>query len=205
MLFIVYAFIGALLLVVASLLAAHAARYKTWKYVKSMPGPDKTIPMRTVLQLHLKAWAMKDVLPLTVVYMESRFALTLKYQKEGFFVFYLGTRPCVTVYKAQHVETFLTNRNTQAKSFLYELLHPWLGTGLLTSAGTKWKSRRRMLTPAFHFKILEDFVAPMNKMARRTAARISDRAKEPWIDVVPVSATCALDVLLGMDSLMEEL
>lgn len=196
MLFIVYAFIGALLVVVASLLAAHAARYKTWKYVKRMPGLDQTIPMRTVLQLHLKAWAMKDVLPLTVVYMESRFALTLKYQKEGFFVFYIGTRPCVTVYKAQHVETFLTNRNTQAKSFLYELLHPWLGTGLLTSAGTKWKSRRRMLTPAFHFKILEDFVAPMNKMARRTAARISDRAKEPWIDVVPVSATCALDVLL---------
>lgn len=196
MLLIIYAFIGALLLVVTAFLAAHVARYKTWKYVKHMPGPDETIPMRTVLQVQLKASAMKDVLPPTVVYMQSRFALTLKYQKEGFFAFYLGMRPCITVYKAEYVETFLTNRNTQSKSYHYGLLHPWLGTGLLTSAGPKWKSRRRMLTPAFHFKILEDFVAPMNKMARRTAARIDDQFKETWIDAVPMAAACALDVLL---------
>lgn len=196
MIIIVYAFIGAVLLVVTALLAAHVARCKTWKYVKHMPGPDETFPMRTVLQVHLTASAMKDVLPTTVVYMQSRLALTLKYQKEGFFVFYLGTRPCITVYKAEYVETFLTNRNTQSKSFHYGLLHPWLGTGLLTSAGPKWKSRRRMLTPAFHFKILEDFVAPMNKMARRTAAQIDDQFKEPWIDMVPMAAACALDVLL---------
>lgn len=196
MIIIVYAFIGAVLLVVTAVLAAHVARCKTWKYVKHMPGPDETFPMRTVLQVQLKASAMKDVLPPTVVYMQSRFALTLKYQKEGFFAFYLGTRPLITVYKAEYVETFLTNRNTQSKSFHYGLLHPWLGTGLLTSAGPKWKRRRRMLTPAFHFKILEDFVAPMNKMARRTAARIDDQFKEPWIDMVPMAAACALDVLL---------
>lgn len=197
MLFIVYAIVGALLLVVAALLATHAACYKTWRHVKRMPGPDACgIPMRTILQLQMKVWAMRNVLPPTVVYMQSRFALTLRYQNEGFFAFYLGTRPCITLYKAEHVETFLTNRNTQSKSFHYELLHSWLGTGLLTSAGPKWKSRRRMLTPAFHFKILEDFVAPMNKMARKTAARIADRVNEPWIDVVPMAAACALDVLL---------
>ncbi|KAL3202618.1 hypothetical protein MRX96_042340 [Rhipicephalus microplus] len=149
-----------------------------------------------LLLVQMKAWAMKNVLPATVVYMQSRFALTLRYQKEGFFAFYLGTRPCITIYKAEHVEVFLNNRHTQSKSIHYELLHSWLRTGLLTSAGPKWKSRRRMLTPAFHFKILEDFVAPMNKMARLTAARITDRIKEPWIDVVPMAAACALDVLL---------
>lgn len=165
--------------------------------MKRMPGPDACgMPMRTILQVQMKAWAMKNVLPATVVYMQSRFALTLRYQKEGFFAFYLGTRPCITIYKAEHVEVFLNNRHTQSKSIHYKLLHSWLRTGLLTSAGPKWKSRRRMLTPAFHFKILEDFVAPMNRMARLTAARITDRIKEPWIDVVPMAAACALDVLL---------
>ena len=79
----------------------------------------------------------------------------------------------------------------------YKFLWPWLGTGLLTSTGSKWHSRRKMLTPAFHFKILEDFLDVMNKHC----AKLCDDILEPLslkaeeFDVFPLVTHCALDII----------
>ena len=39
----------------------------------------------------------------------------------------------------------------------YDLLHEWIGDGLLTSKGDKWHKHRKLLTPAFHYEILDGF------------------------------------------------
>ncbi|KAJ3659325.1 hypothetical protein Zmor_011019 [Zophobas morio] len=60
-------------------------------------------------------------------------------------------------------ELILSNPQHMEKSIFYNVFHNWLGTGLLTSRGKKWLNRRKILTPAFHFNILQQFVDVFNK------------------------------------------
>jgi cytochrome P450 len=71
---------------------------------------------------------------------------------------YLAHRPYVVLTKADAVEVVLSSHKHISKGPDYRFIQPWLGLGLLTADGERWKARRKMITPAFHFNILEDFL-----------------------------------------------
>ncbi|XP_039479318.1 uncharacterized protein LOC120443936 [Drosophila santomea] len=58
---------------------------------------------------------------------------------------------------ADSAENVMNHPNLITKGLVYNFLHPFLRTGLLTSTGKKWHARRKMLTPTFHFNILNQF------------------------------------------------
>ncbi|KAJ9590496.1 hypothetical protein L9F63_016447, partial [Diploptera punctata] len=81
------------------------------------------------------------------------------------------------------------------KMSMYRYLQPWLGTGLLTSKGSKWHSHRKMLTPAFHFKILENFVQVFAKKSEKLVEKLQKNVGSESFDVHPYITTCALDII----------
>jgi cytochrome P450 len=88
------------------------------------------------------------------------------------------------------------------KSTQYKFLHPWLGTGLLTSTGTKWRTRRKLLVPAFHFKILHDFVPVFNEQGVVLVQKLQQIARRKChnctvVDIVPIITACTLDIICG--------
>ncbi|KAH9510182.1 Cytochrome P450 4V2, partial [Bulinus truncatus] len=81
------------------------------------------------------------------------------------------------------------------KASEYDVLVPWLGTGLLISTGDKWRYRRKMLTPTFHFNILHDFLYVFNKQAHVLIDKLKDKSKNGQFDMFQDIALCALDII----------
>uniref|UniRef100_A0AAG5DEV8 Cytochrome P450 n=1 Tax=Anopheles atroparvus TaxID=41427 RepID=A0AAG5DEV8_ANOAO len=93
---------------------------------------------------------------------------------------------------AQNAEKVLLAKTTK-KSFPYEFLEPWLGTGLLLSFGEKWFQRRRIITPAFHFKMLDQFMDVFNHEADILVNKLEHRANKGEFDIYDYITLYALD------------
>ncbi|XP_070073765.1 probable cytochrome P450 4ac1 isoform X3 [Drosophila takahashii] len=63
------------------------------------------------------------------------------------------------VVRAEEAEEIFQSTKLITKNVVYELIRPFLGDGLLISTDQKWHSRRKALTPAFHFNVLQSFLA----------------------------------------------
>ncbi|CAL4137850.1 unnamed protein product, partial [Meganyctiphanes norvegica] len=114
---------------------------------------------------------------------------------EGIHRLWIGHVPYIILYKAQKVEVILNNSTNIDKARDYNLLHPWLGQGLLVSQGQKWHSRRKMLTPAFHFKILDNFIEVLNKQATKFVNIISKQVPGSAFNISPYITRCTLDII----------
>ncbi|GBM55659.1 Cytochrome P450 4C1 [Araneus ventricosus] len=61
--------------------------------------------------------------------------------------------------------------------------------------GTKWHKHRKLVTPTFHFSILDTFIPVFQKQANVLISKIQSHIQEPWIDIVPLMSLCTLDII----------
>lgn len=115
----------------------------------------------------------------------------------------MGPRLHLMVTKPEAVEFFLNSTVHLSKSEGYNLFKPWLGDGLLVSTGSKWKSRRKMITPTFHFKILEQFMDVFNNQLNILLNTLTQEVEKNgnFVQILKPINLCSLDIICGKNSL----
>ncbi|XP_070169048.1 cytochrome P450 4C1-like isoform X1 [Polyergus mexicanus] len=126
--------------------------------------------------------------------------------KEGIFIFWIGMKPFITIYKPELLEIILPSTVNIEKGFPYHLMETWLGKGLLTSTGKQWNHDRKLIGPTFHFSILDQFAVVISEKAEiLTKCLEREIAKNPGkaINIFPFANNVALDVIcetaMGVD------
>nr|CAI5825370.1 unnamed protein product [Callosobruchus analis] len=106
----------------------------------------------------------------------------------------ISFKPHIICADYDFTEFVLSGQSLLNKSGDYLYLTKWLGTGLLTSDGSKWKKRRRLTTPAFHFSILETFIPSFEKNSNIFLEKL-DALVGQEIDIYRYVTLFALDVI----------
>lgn len=80
---------------------------------------------------------------------------------------WFGPFKCLVMSYHPDIVKPLLSSNEPKQEFGHRYLIPWIGKGLLTSNGSKWKRNRRLLTPLFHFHSLQRYLPCINDAATK--------------------------------------
>ena len=95
------------------------------------------------------------------------------------------------------MEKLLTNNKFLSKSSYYNFLSQFLGDGLLFSINQKWHQPRKIITPTFHFKILEQFFDVFQKQNLSLVKDLEKKTGGDAFDIFPLVSSSVLKSLCG--------
>ncbi|XP_001601822.2 cytochrome P450 4C1 [Nasonia vitripennis] len=101
----------------------------------------------------------------------------------------------ISVGHPEDLEILLSSQKVIEKGYVYWYLQPWLRTGLLTSTDDKWRQRRKILTPAFHFSILQKYFDITSEQGERFIEDLKAEGDETIKSLMPLCSNYTLNII----------
>lgn len=113
------------------------------------------------------------------------------------------------------IEFLLISTKILDKSSEYRFLERWLGDGILIARGgnlkmkgrkqyyfwlflaARWRKSRKIITPAFHFSILGQFVSVYESNADIMVKLLEKEVGKDSVDIYTYVTMCTLDIICG--------
>lgn len=105
--------------------------------------------------------------------------------------------PYVVLVEPDDIQMVLSSMKHTRKIFFYKMLDNFLGKGLITRDVDKWKIHRKILQPAFHLHILEEFAGTFGKCADHLIEKLLEKDGKD-VNVTVFINNSVYDILTGM-------
>lgn len=170
--------------------------FRMYWHLRNVTGPKERWPFSMVLDVRKALSEMDPSLPVPAKLFNFAVKLFDTFADQDLSVTFFGPQPFLLGVTPDTVQAILTNTQNINKPFLYTMMKPWIGSGILISEKHAWKPMRKALMPAFHTKTLENYIPAMNRAAQRAVHRLRSEAGEGYLDVLPQIRRAAFGVLL---------
>ncbi|CAI2353480.1 unnamed protein product [Caenorhabditis sp. 36 PRJEB53466] len=114
---------------------------------------------------------------------------------DGIMLVWIGPVPIVFLGTSECIRPVLESNTNISKPSQYDKMSEWIGTGLLTSTHEKWFHRRKMLTPTFHFSIIQDYFPIFARHAEVLVDSVEKHVDGDYFDGFPYFKRCTLDII----------
>ncbi|XP_077539168.1 cytochrome P450 4V2-like isoform X1 [Haemaphysalis longicornis] len=185
-----------LLVALISKIVAVLARWmRMYWCLRNVPHPKQRWPFSLAIEMWMSLAKMDPNLKVTAKmfnYFDSMFK-TIHHQDVT--VAYYGPQPFFIATTPKAVERLLTNNTNLNKAFLYNMLRPWMGNGVVLMEKEKWRSRRKDLSPAFYSRVVDAYAPAMNRRAREMVRRLDAMVGNGFFDVLPAVRLAGFGIL----------
>lgn len=171
-----------------------AKTVQVYARLRGVPGPKQRFPFSFFVDMWLSAVAKDSPMEVPARIFEYVKALSHDIVDQDMTMSFHGPLPILIAVTPSVVEKVLSGTENVNKSFLYTMMKSWIGNGLLTSEKSVWKKRRKALTPAFHFRILDEYVPIMNRRATMLTDKLADLGRD-YFDLLPVMRLATFAIL----------
>lgn len=165
-----------------------------------LPGPPLRQGIRILLAVMLES--RRRGYPLAVIANEvSRSLPRVGYERgEHLFTFVSWLKATVHLRSPEAMREVINHPHAQSKGPSYSGLAIAIGNGLNSLNGDKWLAHRKLLTPAFHFKILNSALSIVVPQAESLVSRLEEDASRKVDrsidDILPYILDSTMNVLM---------